>query len=371
MNISHSSVTAGLFCVTTLAHAAPVAVQGTINAWLTPPNQTQPALRFPQKNIGRPIKLLDIHLSNTAQQHILQKLQLYANHPGFQSHAINKLPERVNLGMNGVPVLDQGAHGTCATFAITAGIDAILGKGDFISQLCQLQVGKSLAAVSYFPNGWHGSLGEIILRQMQSFGIVSMDKQHENGCGGLTDYPTKNADTGTRMPLADFRKLSDNIAIKLQNKPIVTVYQFAGLAEEQLDSNRALKQVKQALAQGDRVAFGMLLLPHFGTVGATGSYRTPHDTWTLSPDIKEEFINITQHRSNNHFAGHEMIIFGYDDHAEVKEDDGSIHHGIFMLRNSWSDKYGDQGNFYVTYDYFDILTIEATQLQNPKKNIET
>ncbi len=38
-------------------------------------------------------------------------------------------PEKVELGMNGVPVLNQGMHGTCVTFAVTAAVDAALGKG--------------------------------------------------------------------------------------------------------------------------------------------------------------------------------------------------------------------------------------------------
>lgn len=42
----------------------------------------------------------------------------------------------VELGMNSVPVLDQGSYGTCVTFATTAAMDAVLGLGDYISQQC-------------------------------------------------------------------------------------------------------------------------------------------------------------------------------------------------------------------------------------------
>ena len=44
---------------------------------------------------------------------------------------------------------------------------------------------------------------------------------------------------------------------------------------------------------------------------------------------------------NNPVEGHSMAIVGYDDLKKV-----------FIIRNSWSDKWGDKGYFYMDYEYF-------------------
>ena len=69
------------------------------------------------------------------------------------------LSSSIDLGMNNVPVLDQGSHGTCVTFATTAAVDAVLGKGDYVSQLCNLELGATLEQFGYYPSGWDGSFG--------------------------------------------------------------------------------------------------------------------------------------------------------------------------------------------------------------------
>ena len=51
---------------------------------------------------------------------------------------------QVDLGMANVPVLDQGAYGTCVTFSSTAALDAILAQGDFVSQQCSLELDYGL-----------------------------------------------------------------------------------------------------------------------------------------------------------------------------------------------------------------------------------
>ena len=52
--------------------------------------------------------------------------------------------DRVELGMGNIPVLDQGASGTCSTFASTAFLSAELGYNEntMISPLCILQASR-------------------------------------------------------------------------------------------------------------------------------------------------------------------------------------------------------------------------------------
>lgn len=62
----------------------------------------------------------------------------------------------VDLGMANVPVLDQGAYGTCVTFAATAALDARLQKGDYIDQQCSLALNKTLG-----HNYWNGAYNAV------------------------------------------------------------------------------------------------------------------------------------------------------------------------------------------------------------------
>ena len=92
--------------------------------------------------------------------------------------------------MNKVPVLDQGIHGTCVTFAVTGAIDAVIGKGDYVSQLCNLQLGSYLEKHGYGMSGWNGSHAIYVINQIEQFGIINMEKQKKLGCGGMKSYPT-------------------------------------------------------------------------------------------------------------------------------------------------------------------------------------
>ena len=57
-----------------------------------------------------------------------------------------------------------------------------------------------------------------------------------------------------------------------------------------------------------------------------------------------------------------MIITGYDDEAVVMGPKKEKHKGVLTLRNSWSEEAGDHGNYYMTYDHFKTLTLEASEI---------
>src|SRR5262245_37425480 len=80
------------------------------------------------------VTLMNFKLSTKEKQNLFQRLS--TNKYDATLATVDKLPSKIDLGMNRVPVLDQGRHGSCVTFAVTAALDAELGKGDYISQLC-------------------------------------------------------------------------------------------------------------------------------------------------------------------------------------------------------------------------------------------
>ena len=85
--------------------------------------------------------------------------------------------KKIQLGMNGVPVLDQGIHGSCVTFAVTAALDAAIKKGDYISQLCLLQLGNYIEQEEGEPSGWNGLWNREAFARIDKYGIVNVKQK--------------------------------------------------------------------------------------------------------------------------------------------------------------------------------------------------
>ena len=55
--------------------------------------------------------------------------------------------------------------------------------------------------------------------------------------------------------------------------------------------------------------------------------------------------------NKNKIGGHAIIVTGYDESNK-----------LFKIRNSWGKDVGDQGEFYMTYDYFETMTMDAYEV---------
>ena len=122
-----------------------------------------------------------------------------------------------------------------------------------------------------------------------------------------------------------------------------------------------MDDIKRAITNKQRVTMGVLLPAlDLGVMGAVGTHHADNDTWVLSTMVERElFLNALQ---SAFFPGHEMIITGYNDNAVAIDDLGKTHKGLFTLRNSWGDQYGDKGDFYMSYDYFIAFAFDAQQI---------
>lgn len=265
-------------------------------------------------------------------------------------------PSAIQLGMNGVPVLNQGSHGSCVTFADSAALNAALGKGDYISQLCSLELGAHLERNGYMPSGWDGSLGPLVLEQMLRFGVVSKDAQKNKSCANVAEYPLSDMNnTGNEMLLTEYKSLSENINDKIYWTHLFSndqVFDWKTDAPEKMQE--VLMNVKQALAKGHRLTFGtFLILSNQCRVGACASYHASQDTWALSKGLETPPYEV---------GGHEMVITGYDDHAVAYDPWGGKHQGLLTLRNSWGSDAGDNGNYYMSYDYFVKYASEVQEI---------
>ncbi|CEK12162.1 C1 family peptidase [Legionella hackeliae] len=308
-------------------------------------------------NIIKQIKLLNVQLSAKAKQNLAMRAKNALSHTQqFALSATAASGDSVQLGMNDVPVLDQGMHGTCVTFATTAAIDAALGKGDYVSQVCQLELGSYLEKTGYSMSGWEGSLGRIVLNQMDVFGIISKEQQTSQGCAGVTEYPTRGSEPNVQMTPDEYHQMSENVGEQVAWSPVLDIFDAIS---DRVDTNKVVADVKRILKANDRLTFGVLLLDFdLGFMGAVGSHNATFDSWVLTPEIARDVYL----RPN--FGGHEMVITGYDDNAVATDDKGVEHRGLFTLRNSWGDSVGDHGNFYMSYDYFKLLVIEVQRIRN-------
>lgn len=268
------------------------------------------------------------------------------------------LKTRVRLGMNKTPVLDQGRHGTCATFSNTAAIDALIKKGDYVSQLCSLELGSYLARDGYYPSGWDGSNGPIILNQLVTFGIVSTETQKTAGCAGVTEYPLDGSSKGAAMSIEEYKQKGEAISSKITWADILTVHRRFHWRTK-ADGDTALNNIKTALsAEGSklstRVTLGFLVPVQYCSVGACGTFHQKYDTWTLSEKLAND--------QRPQLAGHEVVIMGYNDNAVITDDEGVKHTGILIIRNSWGREAGNKGNYYMSYDYFKKFVMEIQKI---------
>ncbi len=298
------------------------------------------------------VTLLKLHLSDK----IKKVIQKNAAHPMVTTSGSKTLPASVQLAMNAVPVLDQGIHGTCTTFALTAAMDALRGEGDYYSELCSLNLGKQLADNGYGFSGWDGQSFRALLSRIDEFGLVSKQDQHTQGCGGLTDYPVNQEDTAGPMSLEDFHAISTPSYIAGLDD-WSTIYDIVKWFSKDIPMDQILDQTKMSLYHGNRVLIGALVPSFMENVGAHGTFHAKHDSWVLTGAIEELFL-----MEYDQWGGHAMVITGYDDNAVSVDNEGHPHKGLFTLRNSWGSDVGDKGNFYMAYDYFSTLVIELDVL---------
>src|SRR4029078_10172789 len=197
--------------------------------------------------------------------------------------------------MENVPVLHQGDQGTCVTFAVTGAIDALLKKGDYISQLCNLSLGAYLESIDEeeeYPSGWEGSDGETVLGQIQKYGIMTIDTQKSQGCGSerkTFTYPIHlDGDKGAPMTPADFARFAEPMNHQIYWKSLLHINNaFSKKAHEE----NVVMNVKQALTNGHRVIIDNALDitgELFQYLGAMGKSHTEHDTWIVTEQVKED-----------------------------------------------------------------------------------
>lgn len=220
-----------------------------------------------------------------------------------------------------VPVLDQGQYGTCVTFASTATADQVLGAGDSISQQCVLQLNVSLGG-----NYWNGAyFSSQVLQPIKDHGIVPKSKCPQA-------YPNPY------VP--------------------VSVDSYKGLVDSSLDVSRinyqyypsaSVELVKSELARGHYINIGFGLLNTGNAISVQGydvvveGKKSSGGLWACKQG------SFSKNYCGSATAGHEVVVYGYDDSQR-----------LFKIRNSWSAGSGYKGDFFMTYEFFASMVMDAT-----------
>jgi len=307
-------------------------------------------------------RLPTYELSKEAKSYLRGQLSHYPANAVKTASFSSELPGVVNLGMLSTPVLNQGYHGSCVTFAVTAALDAALGAGDYISQLCNLELGSYLAIHDKIEaSGWNGSLGSIVLQQASDYGVISQNHQKTYGCAGVKDYNLKD-ETDQGSPMSEHAFLDHSILLS-------NVISWDSLLSDKqafsanMNDDSLVSRIREELAKGNRLTIGLVLDVDLDFAGAMGNYHTNNDTWMLTPAIMMDAVN------GSLYAAHELVITGYNDFAEVGDGAGHLNRGVYTLRNSWSEAAGDKGDYYVTYDYVKFLAVEAMAIRVNHKSV--
>ena len=223
----------------------------------------------------------------------------------------------VDIGMKNVPVLNQGSDGTCVTFAVTAALDAKNDLGDHIDQQCALALARGLNM-----NLWNGTYAKIVLNMIWKNGYVK-----KGNCFGAR-YPSSNQVVYPQR----YAEISDTT----YSKNMTWNYEKRG----------SLDALKAAIDKGYRVLLGVDMSQPNGFNLKVGNKNYNGGLWACNQGNSRNFCT-------NSGMGHEVIAIGYDDNQK-----------LIKIRNSWGQRLGENGDFYMTYNYLSSMTWDQITLLN-------
>ena len=213
------------------------------------------------------------------------------------------IKKSIDLRSAFTPVKDQGEAGSCTIFAITAIYEYLLKKikaGD--PDLSERFVFYNTCVKNNKPQG--GASFKDVLDSIANYGICNEDDcPYSRVADDLREEPTEDA----------FKKA---LTHRITEAKMVEV-------------NHA--HITAALSQGYPVAVGLKVFDSFGK-GYKGYELTPQ---------KDEI-------DTGNYEYHSMVICGYS------EEDS-----IYIVRNSWGTKFGDDGYCYLPFSYIDDPTLNS------------
>jgi C1A family cysteine protease len=202
-------------------------------------------------------------------------------------------PAKMDLRSKMAPVYDQGQLGSCTAFAVAKGLRESLQRIEGEQEV------PLSALFQYYETR------------------VRLGSVNQDSGGTITDAVAVLKEVGS----APDSVWSYDIA-KFKLKPPAAAYKAAGENKVHETTQLAsLDDVKSALASGQPVAFGFMVYKSMMSVKGDGVMPMP------KPGEKV-------------LGGHAVLAVGYDDTKKQ-----------LIVRNSWSEGWGDHGYFYMPYEF--------------------
>lgn len=240
----------------------------------------------------------------------------------------SELPPKVDLRTSttflSFPILDQGQLGSCTANAIGAAITYAMSKQGKVA-VDNITMGMKPPGNPSQPTGFFSPSRLFIYYNER---VMEHSVNSDAGAmlrDGIKSVNRQGAPKETTWPY---------IIQQFATKPSVNAYKeamnYQALQYRRLD-HLDINQLKQCIYQGFPFVFGFTVYSSFMSraVAQTGIVPMPQQSERL-------------------MGGHAVLAVGYDDEKKV-----------FIVRNSWGDKWGDHGYFYIPYDYITHADLAA------------
>lgn len=215
------------------------------------------------------------------------------------------LPKKIDLRIKMSPVVDQGALGSCTANAIVSGLREYL----------ELNANQSLTRLSRLF---------LYYEERQLEGTVA-----EDSGASLRDGMKVLQQTGV-CPESDFPYEISNFTQAPSQQALTDAPQFKVTAYHRVSD---LTGLKVSLAEGLPVVCGIKVYTSFEAdqVAMTGKVPMPKSGEKL-------------------LGGHAVLAVGYEN--------SSSRSGYVIIRNSWSESWGDKGYCYIPYSVYNKLIVD-------------
>lgn len=235
----------------------------------------------------------------------------------------NNIPSKTSLRKFAPNRLNQGQQGSCVGWATAYAARTILHAE---------ATGSNPNSVAFSPSFMYNQIA-INASCQGSYTSEALKKMKNDGLVFLSKFPYDENDC-SRQPNNNLLQEAKNFRIRGYNR----------LTKSGDDYDVDIDAVRQNIAQGGPVVIAFKVPPSF--------HYLQDKLWQPNPG---------EERRVDEYGGHAMCLIGYDDNYQG---------GAFEVMNSWSDEWGDDGCFWITYDDFYTFCREAYGIypdaQSPK-----
>ena len=234
-------------------------------------------------------------------------------------------------------VKNQYQSPMCYAFSLNAAAEtSLLSQGKGIYDLSEAHLAYFFGNRSNDPLGNTPNDKNVVYDQYAWYGQSNLAAVFLTTWSGLT--------TEDDVPLPSGLKYSGNSAEKI---PPEKEYHACAYIKESVFSDYSMSRMKELIMQFQAVEFGLKL---------DTNYYNSDTAAACNPDK----VN----------ANHSVVAIGWDDNYSAKNFAASSHvtkDGAWIVKNSWGDKWGDDGYFYLSYEdknICDLMTVSVTD--NPE-----